>query len=774
MRTNAGLALCLCAGLQGCIIATIAKVGGTVDAVTRSGQRGDTFTVPGYQARAPVERPAAAGAGIADITPPPGFPTGGHGPAGEVARGYWVRLKARAFFFEDGDGRALALVSCDLFAVPSGLQAQVAQMVNAELTREGIDVSLPPEALILAATHTHHGPGNYLTARVYNQFGYSFPGFSVALFKFLAKRITRAVMEAIRVARSHPGAVELVLHEGTVGYDVLRNRSPATFGLNRNRKELLEDLKAGSPAPICKAGKEEPQDGWDIEGCPRLGAVDRRLTVVELVRTEGGHRIRVGALVFFAAHPTDLKAETPFYSPDFTGVAMTALERRYSTRNKMVFGFFNGAEGDVTLRRGRRDLLEALKFGKTFENQIASVLESGKGHSIGPISIDVRSGNFRPADAVEGRCIDAQHDARLAPAPKLGTAALGGAEDDRTILYGLGWRDGVRDKAFDGQGVKLPALDSRLLRGLRLSDEFAPPEAFPATITLVVASLGHLVLLAVPAELSTAEGQAVLKSATPKRAARIIGLANDYVSYVASRDEYWSQDYMSASTLWGPEEGPFLECQLQQLVEASARNASPSREAGTAKGEPGPIRPAPDRMFLPGVEPEPAFGREFSGEVERPDDGLGESLLNEGGIPERHLPWFAWSGSAATEFDQTGLREVAIWIQSGSGWREYRWDGAAIEDDSGDRFLTVHLGKNRWAAIWLRPLTDQITGSFAFVVREDKSVYCSVPFPLSEKQTAPDPMGPADGCAEFVRSAGGQASSRGGTTMSSTVSGTSP
>ena len=63
-----------------------------------------------------------------------------------------------------------------------------------------------------------------------------------------------------------------------------------------------------------------------------------------------------------------------------------------------------------------------------------------------PAGIRVRAHAWRPAE--EGGCGVAQ----LAPAPAFGTATLGGAEDDRTQLYQLGWRDGVRDSSF-GSGM---------------------------------------------------------------------------------------------------------------------------------------------------------------------------------------------------------------------------------------------------------------------------------------------------------------------------------
>ncbi|HEX7251882.1 MAG TPA: hypothetical protein VF376_03300, partial [Thermoanaerobaculia bacterium] len=54
-----------------------------------------TKTLPSAKV-APRDPPKSfiAGVGIADITPSPGFPTGGHGPAGNLARGHWLRLHA--------------------------------------------------------------------------------------------------------------------------------------------------------------------------------------------------------------------------------------------------------------------------------------------------------------------------------------------------------------------------------------------------------------------------------------------------------------------------------------------------------------------------------------------------------------------------------------------------------------------------------------------------------------------------------------------------------
>src|SRR5690348_14628961 len=92
-----------------------------------AGCAGVRIQVPRYDVAPPA--PAArflAGAAKVDITPPPGYPMGGHSIGGRVARGYWTRLYARAFYFQDAAGHRLVLVSCDLFAIPAGLHAMLA------------------------------------------------------------------------------------------------------------------------------------------------------------------------------------------------------------------------------------------------------------------------------------------------------------------------------------------------------------------------------------------------------------------------------------------------------------------------------------------------------------------------------------------------------------------------------------------------------------------------------------------------------------------------
>src|SRR5262245_6669194 len=181
-------------------------------AVSTGGCAGKTLVVPAYTLLPlPTWKPGVtlAGVGRADLTPPPGFPTGGDGPAGNLARGYWTRLHARAFFVADPAGATTVLVSVDTFAIPGGLTAMVAREVGLKWKARGVVVR--PDSILIAATHTHQGPGNYLTARAYNEFGSRYGGFSRPLFDFFVTQITAAIDSAINDALAHTTEAQLVV-----------------------------------------------------------------------------------------------------------------------------------------------------------------------------------------------------------------------------------------------------------------------------------------------------------------------------------------------------------------------------------------------------------------------------------------------------------------------------------------------------------------------------------------------------------------------------------
>lgn len=616
-----------------------------------------------------------AGAARVDMTPPVGYPTGGHGPSGAVSRGYWGRLFARAFYLEDTGGRKLVMVSVESFAIPIALHFDVARRVAG--------LGIHREEIVLAATHTHQGPGNYLSASAYNMFGSKKPGFDGPLFSFLAERIAAAIRQARDDARKG-GEASLALYSGHVG-DLLRNRAPEPFLLNPDRDVIMRTLAADNtdgPAVECRHRgpdedgiEAEPDGGWDPgQRCPRLRALDRAITVLEIRRSRGGKSKPVGLLVFLAVHPTVLHHDTPFYSSDFTGVAVRSLELELARGENCplpVVGFFNGAEGDVTARRRQRDLRDVLRLAGEMKDDVRRVLANGRRGWTFDGNLSVR---FIEADtSCQRECSGPGSGSvvSIARRPLMGAAGIGGGEGDRTALYDLGWKEGSRTEPRSGQGPKIGALDASLFPGLNLTELLAPRDSWPRRLPLTWARIGSFSIVTLPVEMTTAMAFA-LRSALgkPHGEMELVGLANEYASYATSPYEYAAQNYEGGSTLWGPHEGAYLICFLRKL-EATPPAALPSR-----------VLPS---SFEPGTLPAKPFGPEFCGDRrEAPDEELDAVLLDVARRPLRSLPWFEWEESLANRSDDFSTLEapsksgyvaespkVEIQIESGGQWEPY-------------------------------------------------------------------------------------------------------
>lgn len=724
---------------------------------------GAPLDVPGYELPAPPTNIGSfrAGVGKVDITPPPGFPTGGHGPSGGLARGAWTRLYARAFVFADQQGNVAVFVSCDLFAIPGGLTARVARRVGLkwkdhQWKGNHVKLMIPPDAITLAATHTHQSPGNFLTAAAYNEAASKYSGFSQELFDFLEERIASAIDEAIKDAQK-PGEVELHVLKGKTADFFQLNRSPRTFMLNADALATMNALHPPiNPAPKCEPVHEkgEAREDFDLADCPRRRATDPALTVLKIKR----NKELVGAMVFYAGHPTVLDPPAPVYSSDFAGVAMSALESGRSPTP--VFGFFNGAEGDMVVKRGVRDVREVVEVGTLFARNVEDLLEAAP---LDPLStptpvITVRGAELDTTDERDRKCGESPRAASLAKKPLMGAPALGGAEDDRTFLYGLGFKKGLLGIAKKGHGGKLGALE--IVPGPSLTKILTPPRKFPKALPLRYVRIGNFVMATVPGEFSTMAGRRLVErlkgQGRPNDEVVIVGLANEYTGYVTTAEEYAAQDYMAASTLWGPGEADVFTCRLEKL----------KVEALVAPASQGPVVVKGKRYF-PGHPPEDypskaRFGPRGVGEERSAaDEELGEILLDRRGVPARGLPVVFWTETVAEgeEFNAAARRRVSVRRVGGKMDGSVSPEGGELpsseeEDDRGTGFVTLIRKApsakdptREMAAIWLRPILDDPfpEGSYRFRIelwnRNDEwTTFCeSDPFKASaESATQPN------------------------------------
>jgi neutral ceramidase len=677
------------------------------------------INVPAYPLHAASPAPGRfiAGAGTREITPPPGFPMGGHGLAGRVARGYWTRLHARSFYFDDVRGHRLALVSAELFAIPAGLHAKVLEAVNRSHR-------LRPEELVLAATHTHHGPANFASAEIYNSFAGPLPDFSPVLLDFLAAQIAAAIVDSIDDARAHSTLPhELRFYRGSVP-GIQRNRAVAPFFANPEplRTSILEHSRSlGATCP----------DGT-IQGCPRYLAADPTLQLIEIVR-DGVPR---ALLLFFAVHPTAITHDADLYSADLAGIACAALEKDRAP----IAGFFNGAEGDISPDWLVQDRDDAVRLAARLVAGAAGLLDRPVFQADPSPEIEVRrktvANKWRDTDGVG-----------FASKPVSGAAEFGGAEDGRTIFYNYGWRAEARKPAPAGdQGVKEPSLNGPVASAVESLDgnslagaikvvrpaRYLSRAIFPALVPVAWARLGAFTLAAIPVEATTAVGWAIRQQTG---ADAIVGLANEYIGYTASAAEYQAQQYEGASTLLGPGEAEALARLL--VLAAAGRGDPPS----------GDLFPA--QTFRAGPQRKNAFGPETL-LVRRKRNMVDEDL--EPLLPRRlrrleaRIPRFDWDEDPTGDW-HVDARRVTIYTNQNEVWREQ-------DTDQGLNFLTVLSQTDRstrtYTALWLPP--DSSPQQFLFRVRTATGKQlCSQPFTLGEIPTvAPVPPVPPAACPAIL------------------------
>ncbi|MDQ2870682.1 MAG: neutral/alkaline non-lysosomal ceramidase N-terminal domain-containing protein [Acidobacteriota bacterium] len=684
--------------------------------------------VPRY---AVSSRPPAAhliaGVSRVDITPPAGFPMGGHSLGGRFSRGHWGRLYARAFYFRDADGNSVTLVSADLFAISAGLQEDVASLANrgfptngAALTSEerqrarhaGVLAPRPcpvvrshPDVgrhnLVLAATHTHQSPGNYLSSSFYNGFASQYPGFAREQFDFLSLRIACAVALAADDADAHSGdPVTLTWSEKRNVEGLARNR--AVSSLKHDDPAVVKKILTLGPSnlPGCEAPSLDHSDG-----CLRIRAVDTTLTTLTLRRGT----VDIGALVFFAMHPTALSDHVSVNSPDLTGFAMTLVEdaETKAGRKGFVAGFFNGAEGDVSPLWGRQDSEDALRLARTLAD---AALTATKVTVDGPTA---RVFGTRAAKKQAGFCGGTR--------PVMGTATLGGAEDGRSFAFDLGWRAPERGakqkkKSFlarvwnrirhwtayrevKAQNPKVPGLDIRDLPGIGLTGLVAPPGGYPSEVPASLVRLGSRTVAAVPFEMTTAAGMELKERLTATGVSNpiVVGLANEYVSYLVTETEYDEQDYEGASTLYGRRS---LDCLVELLSPDSLR----------------PETDVPPRTFSPGGPPalDAVLGPPFWGSNGQFQDASLESPFLPEGRRQERLPRFEWEH--CNEDDSVDLLTLksGVWtadrVESGGELLVELPEGREGADQE------KHSHRRRWAAVWLAGKGEDAAASHLFRV----------------------------------------------------------
>jgi neutral ceramidase len=544
---------------------------------------------------APVSGGLRAGFGARDITPPPGVGMSAFSADSRQAVGFRQRLYARAIVLEDNSGERVALVVVDLGMVSLVLHRRVADRTLRSGTGIGAD------RLLLSATHTHSGPGNFFAADGYNANAGRFIGFDPVVTDFLINGIAGAIEDAASD-----------LQPAQAGW---RFEPVWDFTFNRSYEAYERNI---TPRVTVNPAAARRLDQQAVDSTFALLRVDRCDQQWENCAPRGAYGV-------FPIHSSNIPASNNLFDSDIHGVIARTVEDHIrlvrsggsasapadaTAGSGAYFLLAQGAHGDVgaNLRdpvpcrlyrflperrpAGPRTLpapeawrapmseveacldetrLEVDSFASALGTRATEIFD----RAAATLSSDLSIG--RAFKTVDLRTYTGTH--QICWPPRMGAAGVGGAEKgyirtwkQRLFFFNLNFVEGrsaaraTPNGCFGHKKVQLGVLIK----------EYTLPQVFQ----FGVYRLGDVLVGSVPVEPTTEVGalirETILGNGPPGvERALAVSLANGYASYVASAQEYEAQYYEGGSTLYGPNTGAMLADELGQLA-ASLRGASPT------------------------------------------------------------------------------------------------------------------------------------------------------------------------------------------------------
>ena len=653
-----------------------------------------------------------AGAGIKDITPPPGYPKGGFSLAGAISRGVWLHLYSRAIYLEDQKGMPLVLISCDLVGIPGGLVDLIAEI----LSQDEILSHIGRQHIILAATHTHHSPGNYFTSKLYNKYGSQKRGFDPVLFDFLAHQIYLSIRKAYE--NRQPAEI---FYAAKSLFKVSRNRSLPAFMMNKDYDEILK----------------ENQELLDVSTNALEDIAVNPLLQVLRITADTNPPQPIAIAAFYAVHPTVIHAKTEVYNSDLFGVVSTLVEQEFMRKRGAdeslpVVAIFNGAEGDVSPRWEKQDRYNALHLGSQLAQGIIDLYHSDGERVEGEISTKCKWTNLSNQYFID----DNGNELRTATKGKVGASALGGAEDGRTPFYKLGWKEGLKaEKPSPDHGLKLDPLNptpSSLTQPIAdfLHIFVSEPDP-PSEFLLGLYQVGSIYLVPLPGEFSVCLGKRIVKSIQKQTSKNnivlLVGLSGEYISYFVTPEEYDAQHYEGASMLYGPYAGLFIQTEMVSLLKNPVDN----------------IYAFPKRSY--DIKGKRYFGvKTLANTFDFPYKGLSSLLtdyLTE--IPIQNYPKVIWK-DRSVKWPPLFIQKSPLYpkVKIEEKLNNNKWVTLKLSDipetDEGLNFITILLeaanNTSKWGTIWMPPkLIEKYPRPLRFsIIGLDGEIRYSEPFYMEE------------------------------------------
>jgi len=503
------------------------------------------------------------GIGIADVTGEAGgVGMMGMGQPMQRTAGILNRQWARAFVIGENqpDGNRLVFVNVDIGMIFTAVHQEVLRRLA-----ETFGERYTADNVMLAATHTHSGPGGFGYHTLYNL---TIGGFRPATFEAIVSGIVLAVERADE--NVSPGSIGFSvgeLHQASV------NRSLTAFMRN---------------------------PGEDRERFP--GAIDPRTVVLRL--EQDGRP--VGVLNWFATHTTSMPNTNRLINGDNKGYAAYLWEHHWQGQSSeaksageidFLAGFAQSSCGDVSPNIGAGSAYGPAD--NPFVNtKVIGTRQAERAHELftgprvpvtGPIGSRKRFIDFFHIE------VDDQWTGgrRLRTWPTiLGQAFMAGTWDGagasflrigavprHPLLRLLDRVTAVPStELVEAHAPKVPGVATGICR---------PVPWTPQVLAIQVARIGQLAIVAAPGEFSITSGYRVRAAVAAELAIPVdnvifAGYANSYAGYVTTPEEYEQQNYEGGSTHFGPATLPAYQQEFARLAADLTVELAVGRAANTS------------------------------------------------------------------------------------------------------------------------------------------------------------------------------------------------
>ena len=493
-----------------------------------------------------TQTPYLIGRGMVDITGPEvGMPLWGFGRPDQISEGVHIRLRSRAFITAQASNpkQRLVFVSADLGSIDHHMTLEVVERLQ---LRYGPTYTL--ENVIISATHTHAGPSGYWQSRTETGLdGGHYP----AHFEAIVTGITASIVKAHDDLQ--PG--HIFINTGRV----------ADAGVNRS--EI--------------AYRENPRDERDRYS----ENTNTAMTLLKFVGSDGP----LGMINWYALHPTAMNYYNRLISGDHKGYASLQMEKRegvgYASADDFVAAFAQSDPGDVTPNTnldntgpGATDVATTQIMGQRQLVVAQTLFDEADETLAGPI--DSRRLYVDLSDyAVDGKFtgVGTQHTCPSA----YGYSFAGGSTEDGGghFLFKEGmteqsvWRDWLIQLIIGAPEWTEPVRACQRPKAILLETGTGTPPLQSQIRSITVARVGQLVILALPAEVTTMAGRRLRDSVMAElgdwaRHIVLAGYSNGYAGYITTPEEYGLQQYEGGHTLHGRWSLPAYQQIASQLAAA--------------------------------------------------------------------------------------------------------------------------------------------------------------------------------------------------------------